>query len=307
MLLLLEGQELMVTELSTVMQLPQSTASRQLRTLADDGWVVSRAEGTSRWYRLSRERLDAAALRLWDVVRAEIAGSIAAEQDRQRLAAILAERRKRAQEFFAQSASEWDALRGELFGDALDQTVALALLDEEWVVGDLGCGTGRVTEALAPFVARAIGVDESDAMLSAASARLAGESSVSLRKGPLEQLPIADAELDAAILCLVLHYVTDPAQVLREAHRVLRPGGRVLVVDMMPHDRDDFRARMGHVWLGFDATSISHWMEDAGFERTRYRALRADARATGPALFAATARTAEVFVRGNGTITELDF
>ncbi len=308
MLLLLEGQELNVSELCAVLQLPQSTASRHLRVMAGEGWVAARPVGTTRWYRMSLERLDAGARRLWDVVRSEVAESSAAGHDRQRLAGVLTERRARAQEFFAESAADWDRLRADLFGEGLDQTVALALLDDSWTVGDLGCGTGRVAAAVAPYVTNVIAVDDSAPMLQAAQSRLAGEGNVEVRRGALEALPIADGALDAAILCLVLHYVVEPLRALREAHRVLRPGGRLLLVDMVAHDREEYRAEMGHVWLGFSADRVVEWMEAAGLERALYRPLPADLRARGPALFAATARTAPPpLVRGNGGMTELDF
>src|SRR5690606_30036240 len=115
------------------------------------------------------------------------------------------------------------------------------LLDEGWTVGDLGCGTGQVAASLAPFVARVVAVDESAAMLAAARGRLGGVGNVEVRAGELESLPLDDAELDAAVVFLVLHYLSDPGAALREVARVLRPGGRVLVVDMMPHEREEYR------------------------------------------------------------------
>ena len=289
MLLLLERHELTVGELCAVLQLPQSTASRHLKILADDGWVVSRSEGTSRLYSLPS--LDSGAKRLWGIVREQVSETSAAAQDAQRLRSVLADRRTKSQEFFSTHAGQWDRMRTELFGQRTDPVALLALLDADWTVGDLGCGNGRLTETLAPFVRRVIGVDQSAAMLAAARKRLAGVENAEFRQGDVEHLPLDDAELDVAVVFLVLHFAADPATVIAEAARVLRPGGRLLLVDMMPHDRDEYRQQMGHVWQGFSITQIEGWMRNVGLEHTRYHPLPADPQAKGPTLFAATART----------------
>jgi ArsR family transcriptional regulator len=162
------------------------------------------------------------------------------------------------------------------------------LLDPDWTLGDLGCGTGQMTMTLAPFVARVIAVDGSGEMLQAAKRRLRGFDNVELRRGDLESLPIDDRSLDAAVVALVLHHVPDPARVLAEAARVLKPGGRVLVVDMLPHDREEYRRQMGHVWLGFSEDQVTRWLEAAGFTRTRVVAVAALPQAKGPGLFVAS-------------------
>jgi ArsR family transcriptional regulator len=180
-------------------------------------------------------------------------------------------------------------MRLELFGRRPDIAL-LGLLDENWKVADLGSGTGAVTQALAPFVAQVIAVDESGAMLSAARKRLHGVENVDIRNGRLESLPLADAEVDVALLFLVLHYVADPERVIAEASRILKPGGRLLVLDMMPHDRQDLRQTMGHQWQGFDSGVLGGWTQSAGLEGFRYTPLPPDPDAKGPGLFAATAR-----------------
>jgi ArsR family transcriptional regulator len=290
LLLALDRHELTVGELCQVLQLPQSTVSRHLKILADEGWVVSRAEGTSRQYSLAP--LDAAARRLWHLVRDQVGDAVTAAHDRERLRSVLADRRVRSQEFFSTSAGQWDALREELFGRRADLLALPALLDEEWTIGDLGCGTGQLAAALAPFVRRVVAVDASRQMLAAARRRLADVENVELRQGELEALPLDDATLDAAVLALVLHYVVEPAKALAEARRVLRPGGRLLVVDMLPHAREEYRQQMGHVWPGFAEAQLGGWLADAGFARVRWRALPADPQAKGPVLFAASARAA---------------
>lgn len=288
LLLVLDRHELTVSELCSVLQLPQSTASRHLRILTDEGWLVSRAERTSRQYRLASP-LPESAVRLWKVVREEVAAAPQAAHDAERLRSVLAERRLQSRAFFSTGAARWDEMRAELFGGRAELGALPALLDDRWTVGDLGCGTGQLAAALAPFVERVIGVDESRAMLAAARRRLAGFANVELRSGELEALPLETASLDAALLMLALHHLVEPERALAEAHRVLRPGGRLLIVDMVPHERDEYRQQMGHVWQGFSEAQLGGWLASAGFTGTRYRRLPADPAAKGPLLFAATA------------------
>lgn len=289
MLLLLEKHELTVSELCAVLQMPQSSVSRHLKTLADDEWVVSRRDGTSRFYSMVVEDLDAAARRLWPLIREQVAATSAAGQDDRRLRGILGRRRAKSQEFFASAAGGWDRLRGELFGETFFLWGVLGLIDPELVVGDLGCGTGQLAETVAPYVKRVIAVDSSMEMLDAARARVAGAANVDIRQGELESLPVAAGELDAAMLSLVLHYSPSPARALSEVARTLRPGGTVLVVDMLPHERQEYQQQMGHVWLGFSEKQMTRLLTGAGFGTVRFRMLPADPDARGPALFAASA------------------
>jgi ArsR family transcriptional regulator len=139
-------------------------------------------------------------------------------------------------------------------------------------------------------VRRVVAIDASPAMLKAARERLGGHGNVEVREGELENLPLADDELDAAVLFLVLHHLAEPPRVLAEAARGLAPGGRLLVVDMNPHERQEYRQEMGHVWLGFDRRQLGRWTAAAGFEGLRLEPLPPDPEAKGPTLFAATAR-----------------
>jgi len=289
LLLLLERQELTVSELCAVLRLPQSSVSRHLKTLADDDWVTSRRDGTSRFYSMPLDDLDSGASRLWPLIREQVATTATAGQDEQRLHDVLARRRAKSEEFFATAAAGWDRLRGELFGDTFFLWAILGLIDPSLTVGDLGCGTGQLAETVAPHVHRVIAVDASDDMLTAARARLGKLSNVDLRQGDLEALPIPAGELDAAVMSLVLHYSPDPARALAEVARVLQPGGRVLIVDMLPHEHGEYQQQMGHVWLGFSDRQTTRFLTAAGFGNVRVRALPTDPRAKGPALFAAVA------------------
>jgi SAM-dependent methyltransferase len=287
LLLLLSRHELSVNELCAAVQLPQSTVSRHLKLLSDEDWLITRSEGPSRYYRLA-PRLESTAKRLWLVVRSDLAQQPEAAQDEARAAQVLSERRTRSQEFFSSTAGQWDALRSDLFGAHAGLAGLLGLLAEDVVIGDLGCGTGAVSAELAPYADRVIAVDESRAMLSAARRRLHDHVNVELRAGALEALPIDDGVLDAAVMSLVLHYVPEPVAALSEARRALKPGGRLVVVDMMAHGRAEYREAMGHVWQGFTEEQVRAWLAECGFERVRWRGLAAEPGAKGPVLFVAT-------------------
>ena len=289
LLLLLDRHELTVGELCSALQLPQSTVSRHLKTLADEGWVTARADGASRRYAMPGSALDGSARKLWHLVREQVGATPSARQDLTRAERVVQERRTTSQAFFSSRAGQWDRVRAELYGSATDVAPLAALLDPSWTVADLGCGTGQTSAAFAPYVQRVIAVDESSAMLAAARKRLVELDNVDVRGGRLEDLPLDDSSVDVAVLSLVLHFVVDPAAVIAEAARVLRPRGRLLVVDMLPHERDEYRTTMGHVWLGFSESQLDAWFGAAGLTDMRVVPLAPDPQAKGPNLFTARA------------------
>lgn len=289
-LAVLERSELTVSELCAVLQLPQPTVSRHLKTLAGEGWVTSRADGRNRHYRFSTS-LERPSAELWRLVRDELESDPRIHADAERAREVLATRRVRSQEFFANASHRWDDLRVELFGRQAELSPLFGLLDPDWTVGDLGTGTGGLAAALAPFVRRVVGVDRSREMLDAAAARVSDLANVELRLGDLDSLPVDVGELDLAIVSLVLHYVVNPAHVLGEVRKTLAPGGRLIVLDMRAHERGaEYSEEMGHVWPGFDPEAVLQWMEEAGFDDARVLPLPPDPEASGPALLVATAR-----------------
>ena len=291
LLVLLERGEFTVSELVRISQLPQSTVSRHLKILADDGWVTSRASGTSRFYRMAAS-LDPEAQELWGLVRPDVAAAGLTEADDERARAVLRERRRRSRKFFSGVALRWDSVREELFGSDSEIFPLFGLLDPTATLGDLGAGTGHFAARVAPFVGRVIAVDASEEMLEAARDRLEDAPNVDLRCGDLENLPIDDGELDVAVLLLVLHYVVDPPTIFREARRALKPGGRLIVVDMRPHSREGYLEEMGHVWPGFDEADLAGWQRDAGLADFAHRPLPARPEASGPLLFVTSATRA---------------
>ncbi len=287
-LVLLEQGDFTVSELVQIFQFPQSTVSRHLKILADDGWVTSRSSGTSRHYRVA-EDLDPAARELWGLVRPGVVSAGFTEEDTERARAVLAERRERSKEFFASSAHRWDSLRDDLFGADSELLPFFGLLDSTWTVADLGAGTGHFSARVAPFVGCVIAVDGSEEMLDTARRRVDGLANVELRQGELELLPLCDGEVDLAVLLLALHYVVEPAVVLKEASRVLAPGGRLVIVDMKLHSREAFLEDMGHVWPGFDEATLAALSHEAGLCGFTYQPIPARSEASGPLLFVASA------------------
>ena len=286
LLRLLERHELGVAELVEVLQLPQSTVSRHLKVLGDQGFLRGKARGTTRLYRMSA--LENGARRLWLLAREQTAAWATVQQDQLRLTRTLAEREPAAQAFFAGAAGRWDKLRGELYGEGFAQAALLSLLPPHWIVADLGCGTGQSAALLAPHVKAVIGVDQSAAMLKAARKRTAELANVELRQGSLEALPLEDASVDGALLLLALTYVTEPARALQELARVLRPGGRAVVVDLLHHDREEFRREMGQQNMGFEPAELRRLLAEAGLCEAGARPLPTEPQAKGPALVLAT-------------------
>lgn len=288
-LCVLESVELSVGELARVLASPQSTVSRHLKVLAGAGWVTSRSERTATYYRLTPDDLAEPDRALWVLLRSQMdrGGELAA--DERRLTQVLADRQTDSLSFFGRVAGAWDAVRSELFGERFTGEALLALIHPDWVVADIGCGTGNVADLLAPLVAEVIAVDQSGPMLDAARQRLAGRGNVRFECGAIESLPLDDESIDAAVCALVLHHVEEIEAATRELGRVVRPGAVALIIDMYAHEQTEFRSQMGHKHLGFDPGDLEGLLAEAGFVRTRVIPLSCETGANGPGLFALAA------------------
>ena len=293
LLAVLKDHELTVGDLCDALELPQSTASRHLKVLLDHGWLTRRREGTRHFYGLASTWPDESGRRVWELVGSGVSDLPLIRRDQVRLASVLEARREASKAYFSETGEAWTRVRTELFGDRFDLLGLLGLLDPDWTVGDLGCGTGNLSMMLAPFVTRLIAVDGSVAMAEVARRNVSGLDNVEVREGDLESLPIADHTLDLATLFLVLHHVADPGRVIREAARVMKTGARLMIVDMESHEDEALANRMGHVWLGFDHIHIRRILVRAGFDQIVIRSLPAEQVATGPRLFVAAGRRCE--------------
>ncbi len=290
LLRILERHELGVADLCDVLQAPQSTVSRHLKVLLDQRWVQNRRQGTNHLYEMILDELQPAARKLWLVAREQTESWATLAQDELRLQRRLTHREGDSQAFFAGAAGEWDRIRNDLYGCRFDVHALLPLLPADAVIADLGCGAGDLAAQLAPHVKTVIGVDNSAEMLKTARKRANGTPNLDLRRGDLAALPLADREADVALMILALTYVPEPAAALAEMARVLRPGGRAIVLDLLRHDRDDFRRQLGQKWPGFDPADLRHLLTAAGLQSPGVTPIPPDQNAKGPALFVATAR-----------------
>jgi ArsR family transcriptional regulator len=285
---LLEREELGVGELARALQLPQSTVSRHLKPLFEQGWVSKRPEGTQSLYRMRAGDLAPGMRDLWRMSGEHLGARHVYGDDDARLAEVIAARRVDSRTFFGRIGGDWDELRRELFGAAFVPEALLGLLPADAVAVDFGCGTGEAAEWLAPVVGKVIAVDREQAMLAAARKRLKRFRNVDFRQGDLLSPPLKAGEAHLGVVMLVFHHADDPAAMLRAMAPCFRPGGALLVVDMVKHDRAAYQQSMGHRHLGFAEDELARFARGSGFSLRRFTRLRPDTHAKGPGLFAAS-------------------
>ncbi|OSZ66957.1 ArsR family transcriptional regulator [Sphingomonas sp. IBVSS1] len=277
-LMLVRGLDLAVGEIARVLQQSQPRVSRHLRILAEAGLVERVKEGAWVFVRLGPAAVTAPVLTAVDA----LAGADVAASDRERLAVVRAERRAAVEAWFNDHADGWEQERSLFSREAgVEAAIVAALGGAAARLGDLvdvGTGTGRMIELLGGQAASALGLDRSPEMLRIARSRLeaAGLAQARVQAGDMYALPLGDAAADTIVLHQVLHFADDPAAVLAEAARVLRPGGRLLVVDLMPHDREALRDERRHVRLGFADEAVLGWLAAAGCDASVAQRLPAD-------------------------------
>lgn len=266
---LLRSMELSVGELAQVLGQSQPRVSRHLKILADTGLVDRRKEGAWTFVALGHEERVKPALAAIDIWGADEPESAWALADAARLAAVRADRAASAERYFASQAERWDAIRSLYVSeDEVEAAIRRALGERE--IGrlvDVGTGTGRMIELFAGNAIEISGIDRSAEMLRLARAKLeAAGIAADLRQGDMYALPLPSESIDTVILHQVLHYAQQPASAIAEAARLLVKGGRLLVADFAPHDREELRRNDAHVRLGFADEQVIEWMAAAGLE-----------------------------------------
>ena len=275
LLVLCAHSDLTVSELTQILGQSQPRVSRHLKLLCDAGLLERQREGAWAYFRLASAGTSAGAA-------AQLARTLVDEVphddpalvlDLERLEAILEARARRAADYFRRNASKWDEIRSLYIDDQEVERRLLKLFPAGAVQDllDIGTGTGRIVEVLAPRVGRAVGIDLSHEMLLVARSKLerAKLRNCLVRQGDMYQLPLSSGSFDAVTIHQVLHYAEAPAEVIREAGRVLRPGGRLVVVDFADHRLDSLRSEHAHRWLGFRNRDVAEWFAAAGLQARR--------------------------------------
>lgn len=282
-LCLLAEAELTVSELMEILRQSQPRTSRHLKLLAEAQLVERFREGSWAFFRRA-EHGPAAGVVERLVGALDPADPIVA-RDRARLAGVRAARVKAAQDYFRRHAAEWDRIRRlHAPDDAVEAMIRAMLLDRPFrSLLDLGTGTGRILELFSPEIERGLGIDLNHEMLAFARSRLdhAGIRNCSVRQGDIFDLSVPRDSFDVVILHQVLHFLDDSGRAVREAARVLRPQGRLLVVDFAPHELEFLREEHAHRRLGFSAETVAQWMEQAGLGGVVHRSLAPESGSNG--------------------------
>jgi ubiquinone/menaquinone biosynthesis C-methylase UbiE len=282
-LALLGEAELTVSDLTSILRQSQPRISRHLRLMAEAGLVDRFREGSWAFFRLC-ERGATAELARELIARLDPADMTLA-RDRERLAAVRAQRAAAAQSYFRRHAAEWDRIRNlQVADEAVEEAIIAALAGAPIrTLLDLGTGTGRMLELIGPQIERGLGLDLSLDMLAFARARLdrAGLRHCSVRHGDIYDLALPNDSFDTVLIHQVLHFLDDGGRAILEAARVLRPAGRLLVVDFASHDLEFLRDEHAHRRLGFAAETVTQWMKAAGLDVALHKNLAPSPASTG--------------------------
>jgi ubiquinone/menaquinone biosynthesis C-methylase UbiE/DNA-binding transcriptional ArsR family regulator len=267
-LALLSRGDLTVTDLTDILNQSQPRVSRHLKLLMEAGLIGRYQEGSWAFFRLSD--LDAARDFVLGLVSRINDKDALIARDTERLAAVKLRRQERAAGYFSANAADWDRIRSLHAPDAAVEAALKKIVGKRpfQAMLDLGTGTGRLLELFAPLYRRGVGIDMSREMLSVARANLerAGVAHAQVRQGNIYTPPVERESFDLVTIHQVLHYLDEPGLAIAEAARMLRPSGRLLIVDFAPHDLEFLRAEHAHQRLGFSDKQMTDWLGEAGLE-----------------------------------------
>ena len=269
LLFILEHFELNVNEIVTVVNMVQSGISRHLKILLEAGLLVSRKDGSFIYYSTDKNGRNQALIAL---TRQALEDEPALLEDLVRTEQCIALRKNRSRRFFRAAAPRWDRLKKTVLGEFNPNPVFEKYLKKSKVIADLGCGTGEMIACLLGRKKTSlIGVDASPEMLEQARLRLPEKKGLELRIGELENLPMRENEVDAALMSMVLYHVPEPEKAISEVFRVLQPGGIFILADFLKHDQEQIKDIIGGVWLGFTEHQITGWLTRSGFSLKQFK------------------------------------
>ena len=251
-----------VMEFTEILGQSQPRLSRHLRLLGEAGLLERTREGANVWFSLPDTDTLPGSLARAILARLPEDDPILAA-DRRQAARVLAERARVATETFQKRGADWDEMRAlDLPAEKVEAALLNILPETMGRLLDIGTGTGRMLELLAPRIIAGIGVDASRSMLALARARLSrpGLDHCLVRLADMYRLPLPDAGFDHVVLQMVLHYAEDPEAALREAVRVLKPGGKLVIIDLAAHTNTDAIARLAHRWPGFADADLARML-----------------------------------------------
>lgn len=285
---LLNKEELNVQELMFILNMSQSRISHHLSILKDSEFISDRHEGTFVYYKstiidndnkllfqIIDEKAKAQLSKIKEIKTDKESTSsdlIWWQKDFSRLEICLKKRTDKSRMFFRNVAKKWDEIRKNLYDEVIALKAINSIIPAEYVVADLGTGTGFLLPYLSEIATKVVGIDNSREMLKIAKNNLKTLKikNVQLKYGCIEKLPVEKNTFNAAFANMVLHHSAKPILAIKEIHRILKKNGKVVIIDLLKHNVDEMREKMGDLWLGFDTNEIQNWLNETGFRNVKY-------------------------------------
>ncbi len=261
----LKKEELNVQELMFILNMSQSRISHHLSILKEAGFISDRHEGTFVYYRLNQDENNDAKLLLKLI-------DNKSKTDLERLKLCLKKRTDKSKLFFKRSANKWDAIRKNLYDEVVILKAINRIIPQKYIIADLGTGTGSLLPYLSEIATEVIGIDNSREMLKIAKQNLKSLNikNVRLKCGNIEKTLLNNKTVNAVFANMVLHHSAKPILAIKEMHRILKNKGKVVITDLVKHNIDEMRDKMGDLWLGFEKKEVVNWIKEAGFTNINY-------------------------------------
>lgn len=255
--------ELNVNEIVSILEMGQSRISRHLKILTDCGLLTFRRDGLWIFYSAA---IEGEGFDFIQSIKHLFNHNSQFQKDLEASEKCIVERTKKTTHFFNTVSKNWELLKQDIIGDLDLNGKILKTVPASDTIVDLGCGTGDLLPLLKSKSLHVIGVEKSVKMLEEARKHYELErDGIDIRIGELEHLPLRDEEADIALTNLVLHHLSEPKKVIKEVHRILKPEGSFIIIDLLLHQDESMRQDYGDLWLGFSMDVLDSWLKDSGF------------------------------------------